>query len=212
MKLITIDENKLERIVTALGPVVKQLSNQGCELQAAELGDIRRFLRSKIELGPEIKDAKERGRLGGCSRSPLKREKARVNGSKGGPPGTYYGRLFIAESTGIMPAQVIDYFFPNRKRRDEWLEGPGKREALLTVDRDLRIAQMRDPESLADGDARRQQELEREELMFMFERTSDITENCTGCGYLEESRHLNSEGEHRLCSHCLGKMKFLRVA
>lgn len=212
MKLIAVDEQKLERIVTALGPVVSQLNKEGCELQADELSRLRRYLRSKIESGPEIPDPRERGRLGGCAKSILKRDKARLNGAKGGAPGKYYGRLIVAESTGMMPAQVIDYKFENRKRRDAWLAGPGQREVLPTVDRDFRIAQMRDPESLANGDRKRQQELEDEELAFTFERPHDDVEYCTGCDAAEERRNLQPEGNNLLCDHCRSKMKFLRAA
>lgn len=40
--------------------------------------------------------------------SQPKQEAARNNGFKGGSPGTYYGRLLISESDGIVPAQVVD--------------------------------------------------------------------------------------------------------
>lgn len=85
------------------------------------------------------------------------------------------------------------------------MTGPGRREALPTVDRDFRIAQMRDPKSLANGDRKFLQKLENEELAFNYDRQTDDVEYCTGCDAAEDLRNMRQKGNNLLCDYCCSK-------
>ncbi|MDX2105908.1 MAG: hypothetical protein SFY67_05845 [Candidatus Melainabacteria bacterium] len=210
MKLVALDESKLECLIAVLGPVAEKLVTEGNTFEAAKVIDLRLYIRSRIESAPEVKTASEMGKKGGCSKSKKKLAAAKVNAKKGGGVGRYYARLVIETGTTDVPPQVIHYFFADKQKRDEWLKGPGVRYAVSSVDRDLRVLQQKDPESLAAGDARLQSELERQRLFDRYERCHDVMEDCDGCGDLVERKFRHVVNSNTLCPVCMSAVRFLR--
>lgn len=199
MKLVALDESKLECLIAVLGPVAEQLVTEGNTLEAAKVIDLRLYIRSRIESAPEVKTASEMGKKGGCSKSKKKLDAARVNAKKGGGVGRYYARLVVERGTADIPPQAIDYFFADKDKREVWLKGPGIRYAVPSIDRDLRIQQESD--SLVAGNA---------QLLDVYERCHDATEYCDGCGALTERKFVRVMNSNTLCSKCLSAVRFLR--
>ena len=138
MKLIAIPESKLESFLALLGPLSKRLENDPDEDTMAQLADFQRYFREKIETGVEIQTPSSIGRKGGCSKSRKKLDAVRQNAKKAGPPGNYYARLIVSCENEALPLQAIHYYFSTKKERDSWLTGPGKREPLRAVNRNIR--------------------------------------------------------------------------
>lgn len=199
MKLVAIDECKLESLIAVLGPVAEGLATEGNTLEAAKVVDLRQYLRSRIEAAPEVSTASDMGKKGGCSKSKKKLEAAKENAKLGGGVGRYYARLVVETGTSDVPPQVIHYFFADKRKREVWLKGPGIRYAVASVDRDLRIRQ--EDNSVVAGNA---------QLLKVYERCHDVTQYCDGCGSLTELKFVRVMNSNTLCSQCLAAIRFLR--
>ncbi|MGH2507800.1 MAG: hypothetical protein ACRDHZ_10435, partial [Ktedonobacteraceae bacterium] len=133
MRLIALDENRLERLLLILDPAIAELRRKGAIELATELLSLKKYIRATIQMAPTIASAAaEMGRIGGRSRSHRKLNAAKKNSAKAGRPGRYYARLIIEPIRDHFPGQAIHYVFGDRRSRDEWLHGPGSREPLYS--------------------------------------------------------------------------------
>jgi hypothetical protein len=211
MKLIALEEAKLESLLTVLEPVIRQLQNGGKSDEANKVIVLKNYIRTRLETAPEVPTASSMGKRGGRSRSHKKLDAAKENSKKAGPPGKYYARLVV--DIGITDGVSefgIHYSFPDKRIRDGWLTGPGNREQLLAVEHNLRVLQQKDPKAVAAGDPRLREKLEQDRLFAQFERSRDDMEDCDGCGDLVERREMQPISSNLLCHNCVAAIKPFR--
>jgi hypothetical protein len=208
MKLIALDETKLESLLTVLEPVILHLQRKGNSDEADKVIVLKNYIRTRIETAPEVPTASSMGKKGGRSRSHKKLDAAKKNAEKAGPPGKYYARLVVDIGiTDSVSEFGIHYSFPDKKIRDGWLAGPGTREQLLAVEHNLRVLQQTDPDAVAAGDPRLREKLERDQLFAQFERNHDDMEDCDGCGDLVERRDKQQISSNSLCHNCVSAIR-----
>jgi|AGTN01.3.fsa_nt_gi hypothetical protein len=215
MKLIAVDEMKLATVLEILEPMISQERVNGCRDKAEQLVDLKNYLRTRLEMAPEIHTASSMGKKGGRSRSHRKLEKAKENAKKAGPPGDYYACLVVApaipagENADAQPRKAIYYRFHDKQSRDEWVgrglgeNQAGCRESIFAIDKLFSSVKRKDPSAIAAGDKILQAELERDRLWDQFERCHDIMQECDGCGDLIERRFIRFICANVLCLECV---------
>ncbi|MBZ0189954.1 MAG: hypothetical protein K8F91_27165 [Candidatus Obscuribacterales bacterium] len=216
MKLIAIDETKLESVLEVLEPAILESRREGTTESLEKLLLLKNYLRTRLETAPEVPTASSMGRKGGRSRSHKKLRTARKNAKKAGPPGTYYACLVVCpETAGSNDSRkVIYYQFHDKQSRDEWVNrGPkennesGSREAVFAINRLFSAVKRKDPAAIAEGDRCLQLKLERDRLFDQFEREHETADECDGCGDLIELKESKRINQILLCRGCVSFIK-----